>query len=102
MHEGVGGVSSRSDDRSVMDVLYFHGFASSPQSAKLVALKRLLEPDVTLNSPDMNVPSFEGLDFESMMALASGEARRLPPRAIVGSSLGAIVALELVRRGVVA
>ncbi|HEV8658661.1 MAG TPA: YqiA/YcfP family alpha/beta fold hydrolase [Thermoanaerobaculia bacterium] len=85
-----------------MTVLYFHGFASSPQSQKLVALKRLLEPGLELNAPDMNVPSFERLDFEAMVKLAVDEARRRPPQAIVGSSLGSLVALELVRRGVVA
>jgi surfactin synthase thioesterase subunit len=85
-----------------MSVLYIHGFASSPQSAKLVALKAVLEPQVELNAPDMNVPSFGQLDFEAMMQLALGEARRQPPDVIVGSSLGAIVALELVRRGIAA
>jgi pimeloyl-ACP methyl ester carboxylesterase len=85
----------------VPNVLYIHGFASSPQSAKLVALKELLEPDIELISPDMNRPSFEHLDFEAMMQLALAEARRVSPRVIVGSSLGGLVALELVRRGVV-
>ena len=82
-----------------MAVLYIHGFASSPQSAKLVALQRVLR-DVELIAPDMNVPSFERLDFEAMMSLALDAARRNPPRAIAGSSLGGVVALELVRRGV--
>lgn len=81
-------------------VLYIHGFASSPQSAKLVALRRVLDSSIDLNAPDMNVPSFERLDFESMMDLVLGEARRMPPGAIAGSSLGGLVALELVRRGV--
>jgi len=81
-------------------ILYFHGFASSPQSQKLVALKQVL--DMEINSPDMNVPSFEELDFEAMMNLALDHARRRPPTLIVGSSLGSIVALELVRRGITA
>ena len=85
-----------------MNVLYFHGFASSPQSAKLVALKKMLEPEVALVSPDMNAPSFERLDFGAMMDVAQREAQRIHPRAIVGSSLGALIAIELVRRGVVA
>jgi pimeloyl-ACP methyl ester carboxylesterase len=84
-----------------MNVLYFHGFASSPQSAKLVALRQRLQPEITLHSPDMNVPSFDRLDFEAMMTLALAEARRVSPLAIVGSSLGSIIALELVHRGVV-
>ena len=85
-----------------MNVLYFHGFASSPRSQKLLALRDLLGDGVALNAPDMNVPSFERLDFEAMMKLALEQARRLPPDVIVGSSLGGLVALELVRRGVVA
>ncbi len=79
-------------------VLYIHGFASSPQSQKLVALTRVIDGEIELNAPDMNVPSFERLDFEAMVALALSEAKS--PRAIVGSSLGGLVALELVRRGV--
>ena len=85
-----------------MRVLYFHGFASSPQSAKLLALRRLLEPGVELVSPDMNVPTFEHLDFEAMAQVAVDAARRSAPDVIVGSSLGGLVALELVRRGFVA
>jgi uncharacterized protein len=84
-----------------VNVLYFHGFASSPNSQKVLALRDLLGSGVTLNSPDMNVPSFERLEFEAMMKLALDEARRNPPQVIVGSSLGSVVALELVRRGVV-
>jgi len=83
-------------------ILYIHGFASSPQSSKLVALQRVLGSSIDVNAPDMNAPSFERLDFEAMIAVALDAARRTPPRAIVGSSLGGLVALELVRRGVVA
>ncbi|HEX6178682.1 MAG TPA: YqiA/YcfP family alpha/beta fold hydrolase [Thermoanaerobaculia bacterium] len=82
------------------DVLYFHGFASSPQSQKLVMLSEMLAPEIILNAPDLNVPTFTKLRFESMIALAEREAARRPPKAIVGSSLGSLVALELVRRGV--
>ena len=85
-----------------MNVLYFHGFASSPRSQKLLALRDLLGESVALNAPDMNVPSFERLDFEAMMKLALAESRRATPDVIAGSSLGGLIALELVRRGVVA
>ncbi len=85
-----------------MNCLYFHGFASSPKSQKLVALKELLAPEVVLHSPDMNLPSFERLDFDAMVEAALAEARRTPPDVIVGSSLGSLIALEIVRRGVVA
>jgi alpha-beta hydrolase superfamily lysophospholipase len=83
-------------------VLYFHGFASSPQSQKVGAISRLIEPGAKLNAPDLNVPSFEKLDFEAMAQLGVEAGRRQPPRAIVGSSLGAVLALEVVRRGIIA
>lgn len=83
-------------------VLYFHGFASSPQSAKITALRPLLAPHgIELNTPDLNVPSFERLDFEAMVESALRAARDTPPRAMVGSSLGAQVALAAAKRGVV-
>ena len=84
------------------DVLYIHGFASSPQSEKLQLLTTILAPDVTLDAPDMNVPSFAKLSFAEMMRLAESHISRRPPRAIVGSSLGSLVALELARRGAAA
>ena len=78
--------------------LYLHGFASSPDSQKIHSLRALLVPlGVELVTPDLNVPSFENLDFEAMVRYAA-EVRGAP-RAIVGSSLGSVVALELVRRG---
>ena len=80
-------------------VLYLHGFASSPNSQKIQSLRTLLTPmGVALNTPDLNVPSFEKLDFEAMVECA-GKSAGATTRAIVGSSLGSAVALELVRRG---
>jgi hypothetical protein len=79
-------------------VLYLHGFASSPNSQKIQSLRALLSPmGVELNTPDLNVPSFEKLDFEAMVerALRSAGATQ----GIVGSSLGSVVSLEVVRRG---
>lgn len=53
-------------------------------------------------TPDLNVPSFERLDFEAMVVLGVAAGRAAAPCAVVGSSLGALVALEVVRRGVAA
>jgi predicted esterase YcpF (UPF0227 family) len=79
-------------------VLYFHGFASSPASAKITALRPLVEPfGIELDTPDLNVPSFEQLDFDAMVAHALQCAKTRPPRALVGSSLGALVALSVAR-----
>jgi pimeloyl-ACP methyl ester carboxylesterase len=81
-------------------VLYFHGFASSPGSAKITALRPLLEPHgIELDAPDLNVPSFEQLDFDAMVAAGLRAAEATPPRALVGSSVGAQVALAVARSG---
>jgi pimeloyl-ACP methyl ester carboxylesterase len=80
-------------------VLYLHGFASSPNSQKIQSLRVLLAPmGVELNTPDLNEPSFEKLDFDAMVERA-GRSAGATPAAIVGSSLGSVVALEVVRRG---
>lgn len=82
-------------------VLYFHGFASSPASAKITALRPLLAPHaIELNTPDLNVPSFERLDFDEVVAHGVREAARTPSRALVGSSLGALIALAVAKSGV--
>ena len=81
-------------------VLYFHGFASSPASAKIIALRPLLEPHgIELNTPDLNVPSFEKLDWEAVVDHAAAVGAATPPRAMVGSSLGALIALSVAARG---
>jgi pimeloyl-ACP methyl ester carboxylesterase len=77
-------------------VLYFHGFASSPASAKITDLRPLLSPrGVELVAPDLNVPSFEKLDWNAVVAHARAEALRVQPVAVVGSSMGAIVGLAI-------
>jgi pimeloyl-ACP methyl ester carboxylesterase len=85
----------------VLPILYLHGFASSPRSGKIELLRPLLERDgIELTTPDLNVPSFEALDFEQMVSLAVSEAKRIDARAIVGSSLGGLTALEVAHRGI--
>ncbi len=82
-------------------VLYLHGFASSPDGIKAQNLRtRLGAEGIAFHAPDLNAPSFEKLSFEAMVARAMEAARDHPPEAIVGSSLGCLVALEVVRRGV--
>jgi alpha-beta hydrolase superfamily lysophospholipase len=81
----------------VPSILYLHGFASSPESQKIQSLRPLLSP-ITINAPDLNVPSFERLDFDAMVRKAA-QAGVPVPHAIVGSSLGALVALAVVKSG---
>jgi len=83
----------------MVKVLYLHGFASSPESTKVLSVRELLAPEgIELEAPDLNVPSFERLDFEAMVQVAVRGA--VGTSAIAGSSLGALVALAAVQRGV--
>jgi predicted esterase YcpF (UPF0227 family) len=82
-------------------VLYFHGFASSPASAKIRALRPMLEPrGFQLVSPDLNIPSFERLDFDAIVETCARDARDARPDVLVGSSLGSLVALSVAARGI--
>lgn len=80
-------------------VLYLHGFASSPDGRKALAIgDSLRRYDIHLEAPDLNVPSFEKLDFDAMVDRAVDRYQRSRADVIVGSSLGALVALEAARR----
>jgi len=85
----------------VRTVLYLHGFASSPAGRKIALLRKALPADrYRVVAPDLNRPSFERLDFEAIVAAALEAAEANPPAVVVGSSLGALAALEASRRGV--
>jgi pimeloyl-ACP methyl ester carboxylesterase len=77
-------------------LLYLHGLASSPRGRKRAILEaRFAKDGWEIVAPDLNVPSFRELSFDEMHAeavVAFAEAR---PRVVVGSSLGALVALSL-------
>ena len=82
-----------------MTILYFHGFASSPKSAKIAELRPLLAPrGIELETPDLNLPSFEKLDFDAVVAEGVARATSRRPRALVGSSLGSLVALGVAKK----
>jgi uncharacterized protein len=84
----------------VKKVLYLHGFASAPGGRKVSALRDILgQRSFEIVVPDLNIPSFRRLDFEAMARLAQREAKRHEPSVMVGSSLGALVALEAIRDG---
>jgi len=77
------------------NVLYLHGFASSPEGRKVTALREILHANgLRVVAPDLNIPSFEKLDFRAMAKIALWEMKKRMPAAVVGSSLGALVALE--------
>jgi hypothetical protein len=84
----------------VTAILYFHGFRSSPASAKIAELRpRLAQRAIEMITPDLNLPSFERLDFDAIVDHAVALGRRLPPRLIAGSSMGALVALAVAKHG---
>ena len=62
----------------------------------MTALRERLGPQgLRVVAPDLNIPSFERLDFKSMAQLAAWEVKRHLPAVVVGSSLGALVALAV-------
>lgn len=83
-----------------MEVLYLHGFASSPNSTKAAYVRELLNQDGhQVVIPDLNVPSFEGLHIEAIISKAGDTLRCFKgASAIIGSSLGGYVALQLLAR----
>lgn len=81
-------------------LLYLHGFASSPGAAKARALRDALAPGFDVVVPDLNQPSFAALSFAAMVAAAVEAARARPPDVVLGSSLGALVALAASANGI--
>ena len=82
-----------------MRIVYLHGFASGPRSAKALALEPILgRAGYTFEAPDLNVPSFERLSMGFMIESVTGILRGGPPSIVVGSSLGALVALHVQAR----
>lgn len=78
------------------DVLYLHGFASSPQSTKAAYLaERCERHGLTVRCPDFNQPDFATMTLTRMLEQLDSE---LPPpggtpATLVGSSLGGALAV---------
>jgi pimeloyl-ACP methyl ester carboxylesterase len=81
---------------SVPTLLYLHGLASSPKGRKKAMLEERFGPEgFAIAAPDLNVPSFQKLSFDEMYAEAFVAFSESKPRLVIGSSLGALVALSL-------
>ena len=83
------------------NIFYLHGFASSPASTKARFFERhLAERGLKLNCPDLNAPDFETLTITRMMSRVQQAIFDLPPAptVLIGSSLGALVAMEVASR----
>lgn len=84
-----------------VNVIYLHGFASSPASGKAALFKeRFRALGLPLRVPDLNVPTFERLMFTAMLQRVAEEVRACPPGPVylIGSSLGGLVALHFTDR----
>jgi alpha-beta hydrolase superfamily lysophospholipase len=84
-----------------MRVVYLHGFASSNQSSKARAFAEHLAPyAIPVQTPDFNQPSFETLTVSRMIdqTCATIENGSAEPVALIGSSLGAFVAVHAAAR----
>ena len=76
-----------------MNLIYLHGFQSSPLSMKgqlLYAYVQQHRPDIQMHLPDLNAPPLE------VLAQLSALIQSLPNVALVGSSLGGFYATQLV------
>ena len=84
-----------------MHVFYLHGFASSPASSKAEFLAtRCARHGLTFHCPDLNAPDFSTLTTTRMITDVRRALEGLLPAPVVliGSSLGAFVALHLAER----
>ena len=83
-----------------MRVLYLHGFASSAASTKAGFFGgRLREHGITVETPDFNQPEFSTLTVSRMVdqVVALADAS-VDPVALIGSSMGAFVAIQVALR----
>jgi pimeloyl-ACP methyl ester carboxylesterase len=82
--------------RRIEHVVYLHGFASSPGSSKARRFGRELQQrGIAFDCPDLNQPAFETLTVTRMLDQAKAAiASSTAPVALVGSSLGAFVAVH--------
>lgn len=84
----------------LMQVLYLHGFASSPHSSKATFLaSKLASRGIPVLVPDLNQPDFSTLTVSRMLEhVTELVAGSTGPLSVVGSSLGGFVAVQAARQ----
>ena len=85
------------------NILYLHGFASSPGSKKATTFGDMLKRDrydVNYVIPDLNVPDFEHLTLTGMVDKVAETVRGLPNGDVylIGSSMGGLTAIHFLNR----
>ena len=83
-----------------MRVLYLHGFASSAASTKAGFFgNRLRKRGIVVETPDFNEPDFSTLTVTRMVGQVVDRIDGSPePVALIGSSMGAFVAIQVALR----
>ncbi len=82
-------------------IFYLHGFASSARSSKAAFFATSLrERGMELRTPDFNEPDFSTLTISRMVQQVIAELDAQPgvPCVLIGSSLGAFVAVQIARQ----
>lgn len=82
------------------DLIYLHGFSSSPGGNKGAHTRRWAEArGIPFHAPDLNLPTFEALTLTAQVAAVEALLRSLPePPVLVGSSLGGFIATVVAHR----
>ena len=75
------------------NILYLHGFASSPESAKARYFHRNFALiGGTVHAPDLAPDGFEGMTISSQLDVVDQAVRELEPMMMIGSSMGGYLA----------
>ncbi|WP_257306777.1 YqiA/YcfP family alpha/beta fold hydrolase [Geothrix campi] len=84
-----------------MDLIYLHGFSSSPGGNKGRFTRQWAETrGIAFHAPDLNLPTFKTLTVTAQVEAVEALVRSLPePPVLVGSSLGGFIATAVAHRG---